>query len=40
MVPFALCASTAVRTLVSVAIVSSFERFAPERSPIDQTTCS
>lgn len=40
MVLFALCASTALLTLVNVAILRSFERLARERGPIDQTTGS
>ena len=40
MVLFALCASTALLTLVIVAIFRSFERLARERGSIDQTTGS
>jgi ABC-2 type transport system permease protein len=40
MVLFALCASTAVLTLVSWAVFRTFERLARERGLIDQTTGS
>jgi hypothetical protein len=40
MVLTALCASTAVLTLVSVVIFRTFERVARERGLIDQTTGS
>lgn len=39
-VVLALCASTAVLTLGSVAIIRAFERIARERGLIDQTTGS
>jgi hypothetical protein len=40
MVLFALCASTAVLTLVSWTIFHAFERAARERGLLDQTTGS
>ena len=40
MVLFALCASTAVLTLVNWTIFHAFERAARERGLLDQTTGS